>query len=491
MPTTAISLATTYELPKPPDLVEVIAGFAIFEGVAREALAWLVDRSTYHLWPEGEDLYAVGTPVDSMDTIVRGRYRVIMARNGRVRELGEYGTGYVTGVLPFSRMTTTTASLRMLEDTYVMRTPRACFTEMVVVSYPLVQKLVAAMSTRIREFSDIRAQDEKMMSLGKLSAGLAHELNNPSAAIVRSAEELHAELHNTPESFKAIMTMRITPAEVDAVNAILFARVGAMGAGDEDRTAMRRLEDAEALEDWLDDHDLALDPDDVEAFAAARFTADDLQRVYDIVEGRSMAGLLGWIAKNITLETLTAEIRDAAARISELVGSVKSYTHMDRDAGREALDLHEGLRSTLVMLKHRFKQQGVTLVKDFADGLPRVRVWGGQVNQVYTNLIDNAIDAAGEGGRVTVRTSLREGRADQVCVEVEDDGPGVPEELRERIFEPFFTTKDVGKGTGMGLDIAQKILARHGSHLELDSAPGRTVFRFCLGVEGGMREDER
>ena len=482
MPETATNnVARTYQLPMPADIVDVLAGFPIYEGLDRAALEWLVDKSTYHLWPEGEDLYRVGTPVDSMDTIVAGRYIVLLPQNGRVREVGEYATGYVTGVLPFSRMTKTVASLRMLEDTYVLRTPKDCFTEMVTVSYPLVQNLVAAMSTRIREFSEIRAQDEKMMSLGKLSAGLAHELNNPSAAIVRSAEELHAELHNTPESFKAIMTMGVTPEETDAVNEIMFARVGAMGRGDDERTAMELLEAGEALEDWLDDHDLALDADDLEAFVAARFTADDLRRIHDIVEGRSMGDLLTWLAKNITLETLTAEIREAAARISELVGSVKSYTHMDRDADREALDVHEGLRSTLVLLKHRFRQGGVTLVKDFADDLPRVRVWGGQLNQVYTNLIDNAVDAAGEGGTVTVRTSRNPGRGGGVCIEVEDDGPGVPEELRERIFEPFFTTKDVGQGTGMGLDIAKKILARHDSELELESGAGRTVFRFCLG----------
>ena len=476
------NVVRTYQLPMPADIVDVLAGFEIYAGIDRAALEWLVERSTYHLWPRGEDLYRIGSPVDSMDTIVRGRYRVLLPRNGRVREMGEFGTGYVTGVLPFSRMTTTVASLRMLEDTYVLRTPKDCFTEMVVVSYPLVQNLVAAMSTRIRDFADIRAQDEKMMSLGKLSAGLAHELNNPSAAIVRSAEELHAELHNTPESFKGIMTMRVTPAEVDAVNEIMFARLTQMAKVDDGRTAMDRLDAAEALEDWLDDRDLALDADDVEAFVAAGFTADDLQRIYDIVSGRSMAELLTWLAKNITLETLTAEIRDAAARISELVGSVKSYTHMDRDADREPLDVHEGLRSTVVMLKHRFRQSGVTLVRDFAEGLPAARGWAGQLNQVYTNLIDNAVDAAGEGGTVTVRTYAAADRPGRVCVEVEDDGPGVPEELRERIFEPFFTTKDVGQGTGMGLDIARKILARHDAELELESEAGRTVFRFCLSA---------
>ena len=462
---------------RPADLAATIGAFETFAGVEPAALEWLVAESDYVMCPAGEDLFPAGSRVDHMDVIVRGRYRVLMPKGGRVRDLGEYGTGYVTGVLPFSRMEASIAALHCLEDTYVLRLHRDRFTELVGVSYRMAQNLVAAMSNRIREFSDIRAQDEKMMSLGKMSAGLAHELNNPAAAIVRAAEDLHAELHNTPESFKGIMMMRVSPEEVDGINAILFARLAALGEPD-DRSAMERLEASEALEDWLDDHDVDYDDDTVESFAQARFTVADLERIDEICGGRSLPELLAWIGKNLTLETLTAEIREASARISELVHSVKTYTHMDRDAGREATDLHEGLRSTLTLLKHKLKDRDVTLVTEFAAELPPVRVWGGQINQVYTNLIDNAIDAAAPGGTVTVRTSP----ADEggVCVEVIDDGPGVPAELRERIFDPFFTTKDVGRGTGMGLDIARKIIARHDADLALESEPGRTVFRFCL-----------
>ena len=465
---------------KPANLHEIIAGFDTFAGVEPEAIDWLIEQSDYVMCPKGEDFYPTDTPVNHMDTIIDGRYVVRMPKRGHTVELGEYGTGYVTGVLPFSRMKRSVAALHCLVDTYVLRTPKECFTEMVNVSYKMVQNLVGAMSTRIREFSDIRAQDEKMMSLGKLSAGLAHELNNPSSAIVRSAEELYTELHNTPESFKGIMTMRITPEMTDRINEVIFARLEHL-TEDDTRSAMDKIEASEELEDWLEDHDLNADGEILETLTSARFSADDLQAIYDIAEGRSMQPLLGWISKNIVLETLVAEIRESASRISELVSSVKTYTHMDRDAGRECLDLHEGLRSTLTMLKHRFKQQNVQLVKDFGEDLPTVRAWGGQLNQVYTNLIDNAIDAAAEreggGGQVTVRTRLDN---DRVCVEIEDNGRGVPEELQSKIFDPFFTTKDVGKGTGMGLDISKKLLLKHNSQLKLRSKPGETVFWFCL-----------
>ena len=483
MPPAHTSPSGAQPLDKPADLAARIAGFEAFEGVGPEALDWLVERSEYLLFPAGTSLYEDGVPVDTMDVIVEGRYSVRRVRGGEggARDLGEYGTGYVTGVLPFSRMTHSGARLLCLVDTYVLRLHRDSFTELVTVSYALAQNLVAQMSNRIRVFADIRSQDEKMMSLGKLSAGLAHELNNPSAAIVRSAEDLYAELHRTPESFKEIMLMDITPAETDAINAVLFARLATLH--DEDpRSALERMEAQEAIEDWLDEHDLPVDESVVEAFGQARLTAGDLAAMHAAVQGRSMPPLLRWLAQNITLEILVGEIREAAGRISELVTSVKSYTHMDRDGGRQALNVHEGLRSTLTLLKHRFKQTGVTLVEDFAAGLPPVMAWGGQINQVYTNLIDNAVDAAAERaggpGAVTVRTRARGG--DAVCVEVEDDGVGVPEELRQRIFEPFFTTKEVGQGTGMGLDIVRKILDRHGAAVELDSRPGHTTFRFCL-----------
>ncbi len=472
----AVQCPLARRLDKSHDLVAKLASFDTFAGLELTALQWLVDNAEYVLCPAHADLYAVGVVIDTMDIIMQGRYAVRMPKDGGIRDLGEYGAGFVTGVLPFSRMTHTSASLHCLEDTYVLRLHKSCFTEMVTVSYPLVQRLVGLMSNRIREFADIRSQDEKMMSLGKLSAGLAHELNNPSSAIVRSAEELYEQLHTTPKSFKQIMTMRITPAEVDAINDIIFKRIAQMDTATE-QTAMQRMDAAEALEDWLDDNAVEADPDTIESFVLAGFTDADLQAISDACEGRSLQALLEWIAKNITLETLVAEIRDSAGRISELIGSVKSYTHMDRDGGRQRLDLHDGLRSTLVMLKHRFKQSNTTLIKDFADGIPEVMAWGGQINQVYTNLIDNAIDAAGDGGTVTIRTSKR---GDKVCVEIIDDGPGVPTELRDKIFDPFFTTKDVGKGTGMGLDIVQKLLARHQTSISLDSRPGHTNFSFCL-----------
>ena len=467
--------------PMPAGIVDTLAGFAIFKDVEREAIEWFVAHAECLRYAEDAVIKKAGDPVTAMSVIVEGRVKFTMENNKGFKDLGDSLPGETMGVLPFSRMTVTLGTVRACEETVVIQIDKSCYTEMVQVSYQLVQNLVATMSDRIREFSDNRAQDEKMMSLGKLSAGLAHELNNPAAAVVRSAEALYQQLHSTPESFKKIMLMQVTPAEVDAVNGVIFERLRHLSE-DDTRTTMDRLDASEAIEDWLGDHGVPVRDEIVESLVSVRFEPAHLDKINEIVDGRSLADLMDWVAKNIEMEVLTAEIKDGAARISELVGSVKSYTHMDRAAGPQALDVHEGLRTTLIMLKHKFKRKNVALVKDFDTTLPLVTAWGGQINQVYTNLIDNAIDAAADGDSgaptVTVRTRcLPEG----VCVEVEDNGPGIPEAYREEIFSPFFTTKPVGEGTGMGLDIVKKILEKHGTRPVIESGAGRTVVRFCLG----------
>ena len=476
----ALELACVLPEEMPADIVDTLAGMSVFEGVERPAIAWLVEQAECLRYAEDAAIARAGEAIDFMSIIVSGAVRYYLGTNKGFRDLGEGGPGETMGVLPFSRMTVTLGNVMATEETVLLRVNKRHFAEMVQRSYRLVQNLVATMSDRIREFSDQRAQDEKMMSLGKLSAGLAHELNNPAAAVVRSAEALYRQLHNTPESFKAIMLMQVTPAEVDAINAVIFERLRRLSA-DDARSTIQRMDAAAEIEDWLDDHDLPIEDELVESLVAGHFAPEHLDEINRICGGRSIAGLLGWVAKNVDLETLTAEIRDGAARISELVGSVKSYTHMDRATGMQALDVHEGLRTTLIMLKHKFKRKGVTLEKSFDKTLPLVQAYGGQINQVYTNLIDNAVDAAadrpGGGGKVTVRTRCLDAG---VCVEIEDNGPGIPEAYREQIFSPFFTTKPTGEGTGMGLDIVKKILDKHATGLTVESAAGRTVFRFCL-----------
>ncbi len=466
------------EIAKSPDLVQKLQSFDNFKGIPAEALQWLIDNSTYCCYEEGESLFYAGKEVNHMQVIVEGEYVIYLEQDGKRRETGVWREGYVTGVLPFSRMKTAGGYGVALRTCCVLELHKKHFTEMVQVSYELVQNLVAIMSSRIREFSQLRFQDEKLLALGKLSAGLAHELNNPASAMVRSASELHKRQHQTPERFKKVMTMAITPEQTDKINAILFKRIEEKN--DKELSLLEKQELEDDLMDWLDDHEVEDNGDIVEAFVDFRITPTDLDKMVVILTSdreEVIPSILKWFENTLSIETLVSEIREAADRIAELVTSVKKYSHMDRSTHREPLDVQDGIRNTLTMLKHKLKRQNIEVQKSCVIGLPVVLAYGGQLNQVWTNIMDNAIDAMPDGGTLSIHIGDQRG---MVCVQISDTGKGIPEENLTRVFEPFFTTKAMDEGTGMGLDIVKKIINRHEGQIKVESEPGRTEFTICL-----------
>jgi signal transduction histidine kinase len=461
--------------PKPKDLLQQIQAFDTFSEIPPEALQWMIDASEYHLYKKGEALFRPGDAVDHMQIIVSGQYVIRATRGGQSLELGVFETGYITGVLPFSRMTHTQAEGIALQPTYTLELHRQHFTEMVNRSYALTQELVARMSDRVRDFTSQRFQTEKLMALGKLSAGLAHELNNPASAMVRNAQELYQKVHSTPEKFKAIMTMGITPGQTDQINTILFGKI--QEAPSLSLSLMEREERLDDMLDWLEDHGVEGAEDIAETFADFGMTVEELSRVEKIVGEQPLPSILWWLESTLSLERLVEEINEASNRISSLVRSIKDYSHMDRGLALEPVDIHEGLKSTLTMLRHQLKGKQIELVQDFCQSAPAVQGFAGELNQIWTNLIVNAVDAMSPGGQLIVRTYPDR---QYVCVDIEDNGSGIPEEDQTRIFEPFFTTKPMGEGTGMGLDIVKKIVDRHKGKITLDSKPGRTVFTLCF-----------
>lgn len=461
--------------PKPSDLLRQLQAFDTFSDIDPNALQWMIDVSDYKLYKQGEPVFSSGDAVDHMQIIVKGQFIVRVHRNGQSQELGVFETGYITGVLPFSRMEEARADGIALEPTYVLELHRKHFTEMVNRSYALTQALVARMSDRVRDFASLRFQNEKLMALGKLSAGLAHELNNPASAMVRNAQELYQKVHTTPEKFKAIMTMGITPEQTDRVNAILFSKI--KQASNLSLSLMAREERSDDMLDWMEDKGVDHAEDIAETFVDFDMTVEELDQIEEIVGEKPLPSIMWWLESTLSLERLVGEINEASSRISSLVSSIKDYSHMDRGVALEAVDVHQGLKSTLTMLKHQLKNKQIELVKVFCEDSPAVQGFAGELNQIWTNLIVNAIDAMTPGGRLTVRTYPDR---QYVCVDIEDNGTGIPEEEQTQIFEPFFTTKPMGEGTGMGLDIVRKIVERHKGKITLDSKPGRTVFTLCF-----------
>ncbi|MEM6379484.1 MAG: ATP-binding protein, partial [Bacteroidota bacterium] len=442
-----MEVQTVQVLTKTPELISRLQSFETFQDIPLHALEWLVEKSEYKLYPCGAKMFWAGMKVDHMQIIMDGRYQAWREQNGERRELGTWGTGYITGVLPFSRMINAKAEGMAIDNTYILELHRDYFTEMVNVCFTLTQALVGFMSNRIREFSTLQSQNEKLMALGKLSAGLAHELNNPASAIVRSAKELYQNVHQTPEKFKAVITARITPEQTDKVNAILFAKLNDPVG---ELSLLDRQDAIDDLTDWLDDHDIEDGDDLVETFVDYGLSPDELSEIEDIVEGESLPMILWWIESTLALEKLVNEIQESADRISELVSSVKEYSHMDRGSAMEYTDIRDGIKNTVLILKHKIKEKQIRINKEFDPNLPKFKAFVGELNQVWTNLIVNAIDAMDKGGTLTIKTYLKD---KYICTSINDTGHGIPDGIKDEIFDTFFTTKSVSEGTGMGLDI--------------------------------------
>ena len=466
-------------IPKPANLLQQLQGFEILKNVEAPALDWLIEQGEYFSIPEGDYLFRSGDKVDHMQVIVKGGYLVRYEQEGRKRELGTWSSGTITGVLPFSRMESAGANGVIIDDCEILQLHRDKFVEMVNVSYPLVQALVAVMTNRVRDFQQMRLMDEKLMALGKMSAGLAHELNNPASAIVRASDELYKQIHQTPARFKDVLTMRVTSDDVDAVNEVLFASINAYD-GDSDLSLIEQEAFKDDVIDWLDDNDVPDSDDLADTFLDFNFGVEALDKIKEILPEKALSPVLLWIQTNLTNERLINEIKTSSDRIGSLVKSIKEYSHMDEEPSLETIDVHDGLKSTLTMLKFRFKKNGIELKKEIDKSVPKITALPGELNQVWTNLIVNSLDAMPEKGGVLTIRSYKE--RDCVCVEIEDNGSGIPEDIQSRVFEPFFTTKGIGEGTGMGLDIVFRVIKRHQGYIDLTSEPGKTCFKVCFPI---------
>jgi len=459
------------------DILQELRQNESLASVPEPELQWLVDHSEIVTLKEGEYLYRKGEPVDHLLIVLTGRLRMFIDRNGQHRELGFNEKGYIGGLLPYSRMKTGAASGVAVEKSTALCLHRRDFREMIASQYQLVESFVHLMLDRTRDYTKLDQQNEKMISLGKLSAGLAHELNNPAAAVVRSASALKKHLSFVPEKFKSVISIQATDAQVDHVNEILSA---VLKRGTPDLTLLEKSALEDDLYDWLDEHNVDNGFEIAESFAEYGVTTDDLDGVAQQIAAKNLTAVLDWLNNVLTTEKMVNEIAEASERIGNLVQSIKEYSHMDGGADKKMVVLRDGVESTLRILQHKLKTKHIKVELAIPDSLPKICVSPGEMNQVWTNLIDNAIDALPEAGEIRIES---EQDREFVITKVIDNGSGIPQDVIEQIFDPFFTTKEIGKGSGLGLEIAQNIIKRHRGQIKVSSKPGHTEFSVCLPIE--------
>jgi signal transduction histidine kinase len=328
---------------------------------------------------------------------------------------------------------------------------------------------------RARTFTTSSLHDEKLVSLGRLAAGLAHELNNPASAAVRSSKLLLSSLNDAEQASRILASAHLSEAQFAAIDrAREMCETSAAAAP---RTPIERADREDALTDWLVDHSATQEY--AIPLADTGVTPNALDLLAQNVQGDALEAALGWISACCTVRVLAGEIERASVRIHELVGAVKGFSYMDHAPSAEPVDIRQGISDTLKMLGAKTRAKSVSVALELPDDLPRAQGVGVELNQVWMNLIDNALDAAPNGGHVAVIASRE---LDRVVVRVVDDGAGMTPEVKQHVFEPFFTTKEVGKGTGLGLDTAKRLLHRHDGEIDVESAPGRTVFEVRLPI---------
>lgn len=462
------------------DLVSTLHKFPNFSEVPEAQLQWFVERAEERHFSETTTTTPAGVAIDYLTVLLSGRIRI---DGGASDDIIVYDVpGCILGILPYSRMKAATFPVIADANTTVLQLHRDHLRSMTEHCYELTEIMVRQMTDRVRDFTRQIQQGEKMASLGRLSAGLAHELNNPVSAVVRSAGALKSHMNATPERFKAVMAIHLPEEEIDLVNALMFKR---LKGGPATLSMLERNTLEDDITDWLDDNSIENPEDLTESLVEFGFTVDDLDEIGDRVSAENLSAILGWIVNNLVTEKLVREIAEASKRISTLVGSIKSYTHMDRGEGREKIELKNDIMNTLTLLDHKLKVKHISTSVNIPPDLPTFKGWPGELNQVWTNLIDNAVDAMPDGGKIEIKTELDQ-RADGsafVYTRVIDNGEGIKPEIKSKIFDPFFTTKAMGAGTGLGLDIVQGIIKHHRGSIKVESEPGRTEFIVCLPVD--------
>ena len=463
------------------EIAEAIDRIVPLHGLPLEDRLWLARHGNELIAGAGEILFEEGAPAEQMMLILKGEIHV-RRQHGGPMALFIGRTGQMTGLLPYSRMKSYGGQGFAVTDCWVLALHKSLFDEMLQAIPSMGQRVVSSLLDRVREVTRIEQQAEKLTALGKLAGNLAHELNNPASAAQRAASSLVTELRANRENRFKLVNLCLNDEQIEAIEMWeqkIFDR--AAQAGEQQAAILIARE--EAIRAWLN----ALPcPDSWEIaaqLAEESVTVADLDELPGFLDATESCTLLQYLARYLRSTRSVETLVNSTARIFDLISAVKAYSYMDRAPILE-VDVPAGLDATLQMLQSRIGK--VQVIRDYAPDLPSISAYGGELNQVWTALIENALEAIAEvdtpGNQARLRISARL-EADMLLVEIQDSGHGIRAELQDRIFEPFFTTKPPGQGLGLGLDNAMRIVRKHRGHIGVRSEPGDTCFRVRLPLD--------
>ncbi|MFI5219424.1 MAG: ATP-binding protein [Bacteroidia bacterium] len=453
------------------DLRKVIA----LSDLPDEHLQWICDRSEYEEFEDGHLLFKTGDAIDVMWFIFEGKIEFYMDVNGKLVHYFTFENnnlmGGAGGLLPYSRMKTVPGNSYASGRVKGFQIHKKYFPELEQLNPGLIQRLVGYMTERARHFATEKLNQEKVSALGQLAAGIAHELNNPASAINRISAELIKRLMLNYDLTEKLLDERINPENIKNIRQVVESK-----KKEEEKiklTAAQRIEKEDEIIDWLEANGFAQNHQVAETFTETRFTLAELERIRNSTHADAFMHVILWLENLLSSQRIIKDLDEASGRISSLVGAIKSHVHMDRTNDMQPTNVHNDLENTLTLLGFKLRDKNISVKKNFCSNLRDVPAYVGELNQVWTNLIDNAIYAMSKNGELTLETNCND---KEVTVRVIDNGTGIPEKIASRIFDPFFTTKKVGDGTGIGLDIVMRIVKRHNAEIKVNSVPGRTEF---------------